>query len=47
MDKNSALSNIHRPEAWKKANTKYRAACTVLLAVMTRKAANSMTAENR
>ena len=47
MDKNSALSSIQRPDAWKNANTKYKAACTVLLAVMTRKAANSMTTENR
>jgi hypothetical protein len=45
MDKNSALSNIQMPEAWKKANTKNKAACTGLRDVITRKAANSKITE--
>ena len=46
MERNSARNSIQMPEAWKKASTRYSAACTGLRAVMTRNAANSSTAEN-
>ena len=45
MARNSARSSIQMQLALKKLSTRNSAACTVLRAVMTRKAANSSTAE--
>ena len=43
MARNSADSSIQMHEALKNASTRNSTACTVLRAVMTRKAANSST----
>lgn len=45
MVRNSARSSIQMVAAWKNASTRYSAECTGLRAVITRKAANSSTAE--
>ena len=47
MARNSARSSIQTQAAVKKASTRNSAACTVLRAVMTRKAANSSTTEKK